>query len=69
MAQVKTDQMAEPLVDKNEVRPFDKVKVYAKKMDGGFHADGEEMEVHPLLAEKLIEQGKATKSAPVKKDK
>ena len=65
MPQELTTKMMEPLEDKNQVRPYDKVKVYAAGT-GGYHKAGEELEVHPLLAEKLIAQGKATKEAPKK---
>lgn len=56
----------QPLEDKNQVRPYEKTKVYATGT-GGYHKAGEELEVHPLLAEKLLAAGKATKEAP--KDK
>lgn len=68
MPQELTTGMMEPLKDKNEVRPFDKTTVYATGV-GGFHAEGEALEVHPLLAAKLIEHGKATKEAPKKTEK
>ena len=47
----------------NEARPFDTVKIYATDVSRHLKA-GEELEVHPLLAEQLIKDGKATKTAP-----
>jgi hypothetical protein len=58
-----------------QVMPFDKVKVYATKKLTSSDAladiteEGQEMEVHPALAEKLIKSGKATEKATAKKDK
>jgi hypothetical protein len=55
---------------RGEVFPYDKVTVYATAMlvKSNYVHDinkvGQPMEVHPALAEKLIEQGKATKEAP-----
>ncbi len=51
-------------LDKDKVRPFDTVTVefYGSK----YHKDGATDEVHPLLAEKLIESGKAFKPGTYK---
>jgi hypothetical protein len=62
-------------VPEGMVRGTDTVKVYwtakaAKKKEngaGGHVKEGDEVEVHPLLAEKLIASGKATETAPAKK--
>jgi hypothetical protein len=62
MPQVLTTEMAAPLKNKDEVRPYDKVTVYAT--NSKHLKEGEAIEVHPLLAEKLIASGKATKDAP-----
>lgn len=56
------------------IMPFDKTTVYSTGK-GGFTPAGEAMEVHPELAKKLIEAGKATaekqeeKPENTKKDK
>lgn len=56
-----------------QIMPFDKVVVYAtkkvadSKSIADINEEGQEMEVHPALAEKLIQSGKATKEAPKKK--
>jgi hypothetical protein len=66
MPQELTTKMMAPLEKADQVRPYDKAIVYwtakAKHVK-----EGTEAEVHPLLAEKLIASGKATKDAP--KDK
>jgi hypothetical protein len=49
-----------------KVRGKDKVTVYATKKLSATHTEGEAMEVHPALAEKLIASGKATKAEPKK---
>lgn len=67
MPQELSTKMMEP-ISENEVRPFETVKVYATGL-GGFHAEGELLEVHPLLAAKLVEGKKATEKAAAKKDK
>ena len=67
MPQELSTKMMEPIAE-NEVRPFDKVTVYATGL-GGFHTEGEVLEVHPLLAAKLIEGKKATEKAAAKKEK
>ena len=69
MPQELSTKMMEPLADPNEVRPYDKVKVYATGTGGGFHAEGEELELHPMLADKLVAAGKATKAKADKKGK
>lgn len=53
--------------DKNEgvVKLNEKVTVYATSKAKHYN-EGEEFEVHPVLAEKLIQSGKATKTAPKK---
>lgn len=51
-----------------QVRPYDKKTVYATGA-GGFHAEGEELELHPLLADKLVSQGAATADVPKAKVK
>lgn len=54
--------MVQPLpADSNLVRPYEVTKVYATGA-GGFHKKGEELEVHPLLAKKLVTNGGATKA-------
>jgi hypothetical protein len=63
MPQVLTTEMAAPLKNKDEVRPYDKVKIYWTA-NTKHVKEGAEEEVHPLLAEKLIASGKATKEAP-----
>lgn len=68
MPQELNTKMMEPLTDKNQVRPFETVKVYATSKSG-FHAEGEELEVHPLLAAKLIAKGSATEKKITKKEK
>lgn len=45
------------------VLPKDPVKVYSTSLDP-HHADGEEMNVHRALAEKLVAAGKATYDKP-----
>ncbi len=45
------------------VKPFDTVTVYATDK-AQFMKAGEKWPVHPLLAEKLIASGKATKEKP-----
>lgn len=68
MPQELTTKMMEKLPENsNLVRPFDKVTVYATGAGGGHHAEGEALEVHPLLAKKLLEAGKATEKAPKEK--
>ena len=62
MPQELTTKMMAPLEKADQVRPYDKVTVYATK--GKHLKEGEAIEVHPLLAEKLIASGKATKDAP-----
>lgn len=57
--------IAEKVKDGDKVRPFDTVKVYATKK-AGFIKEGEEWPVHPLLARKLIDSGKATEKKPGK---
>jgi len=66
MAQEITTQTVQELPEgSNLVRPFDKVKVYATDK-AKFVAAGTEIEEHPLLVEKLIASGKATKDKPKK---
>lgn len=67
MPQELNTKMVKPLDDKTKVRPYETVTVYATSK-GGFHKEGEELVVHPLLAEKLITQGKATDKAPKTKE-
>jgi hypothetical protein len=43
----------------------EKITVYATKKSGS-RKEGEKFNVHPLTAEKLINAGKATKTAPKK---
>ena len=50
------------------VKPFDTVVVYATDK-AQYVASGEEMEVNPALAAKLISSGKATDKATEKKSK
>lgn len=67
MAQVnEKGQLDKPLKDSTKVRGKDVVTVYSTSSDP-HHKDGEPMEVHPMLAEKLIDSGKATKYAPKEK--
>ncbi len=68
MPQELNTKMMEPLKDSKEVRPFETTTVYATGT-GEFHEVGETLEVHPLLAAKLIKQGAVTEKAPAKKDK
>ena len=64
MAQELTTQTTEKLPeDSNLVRPYEKVKVYATEK-AKFVPVGTEIEEHPLLAEKLVSSGKATKDKP-----
>jgi hypothetical protein len=57
------------------VMPYDKVTVYAtKKLVDSKHLpeitkEGQELEVHPALAEKLVKDGKATKEKEEPKKK
>ena len=69
MAQELTTKMMEPLASDKEVRPYDTVKIYATGKGGGYHAEGEELEVHPILAKSLIKNGKATEKPADKKAK
>lgn len=56
-----TEKTVQPLPEgSNLVRPYDKVVVYSTGSTP-FSKEGEEMEVHPLLAKKLIASGKARK--------
>lgn len=64
MAQEISEKTISKLQNEDEVRPFDKEVIYSTGV--GFHSEGEKLEVHPLLAAKLIAQGKATKDAPKK---
>ncbi len=64
MAQEITTETVQPLAeDSGLVRPYDKVKVYATDK-AKFVAAGTEIEEHPLLADKLVASGKATKDKP-----
>ena len=69
MAQELSTKMMEKLPEgSNLVRPADLVTVYATTGKHNKHVKaGEPMEVHTLLADKLIASGKATKEAPGKK--
>jgi hypothetical protein len=72
MAQELNEKMMKPLPAGSDlVRPADLVTVYATRGKHNKHVkEGEAMEVHTLLADKLIASGKATKTAPAgKKDK
>jgi len=51
--------------DGDMVRPFDTVTVYATEK-AGFLKAGEKWSVHPLLAKKLIDSGKATEKTAKK---
>ena len=57
-----------PIKVGKKIRPQDPVTVYATEKTGSSkfnnYKTGDAMEVHSVLAEKLIEQGKATKEAP-----
>lgn len=59
MPQEQNKKMNEPLKD-GMIRPNDMTTVYSTGQ-GGFTKAGEAMEVHTVLAEKLISDGKATK--------
>jgi len=55
---------------RGEVKPFEVTTVYATDKLKATHKKGAPMEVHPALAEKLIETGKATAAEPkAEKDK
>jgi hypothetical protein len=58
----KEKELTAPLKD-GKIRPNDMTTVYSTGL-GGFTKAGEPMEVHTVLAEKLIAQGKAT-SEPI----
>ena len=65
MAQELNTKMMQPLTNELEVRPFDEVTVYATGV-GGYYAEGEAFQVHPLMAASLIKDKKATEKAPSK---
>lgn len=69
MAQELNTKMTVKLPEGSDlVRPADLVTVYSTKGKHNKHvAEGEPMEVHTILADKLIASGKATKEAPGKK--
>lgn len=62
MPQELNTKMMDKLSD-DKLRPYDKITIYATGT-GGHHKAGDAMEVHPNLAKKLIEDGKATDKAP-----
>lgn len=64
MPQELSTKMMEPLKNPDEVRPFDKVTVYATGTGGGYHNEGEALELHPALAASFIAAGKATAEPP-----
>ena len=66
MPQELNTKMIEPLMNPIEVRPFEEVTVYATGV-GGYYAEGDAFQVHPIMAESLIADKKATAKAPVKK--
>lgn len=51
------------LIKPGLVRPNDTVTVYSAPKDP-YHKDGQAIEVHKLVAEKLVKAGKATLEAP-----
>lgn len=63
MPQQATEQTQKPVKNKDHVRPTDTVTVYSTGK-GGFTKVGEPMVVLKNLAEKLIEDGKATAEKP-----
>lgn len=65
MAQELNTKMMQPLASDTEVRPYDVVTVYATGV-GGYYAEGDAFEVHPLMAVSLIKDKKATEKAPSK---
>ena len=65
MPQELNTKMMQPLASEIEVRPFDVVTVYATGV-GGYYAEGDAFEVHPLMAASLIKDKKATEKAPSK---
>ena len=65
MAQELNTKMIAPLMNEQEIRPFDEVTVYATGV-GGYYKEGEAFQVHPLMAAALIAEKKATEKAPIK---
>lgn len=70
--QFKKDEGTRLIKRAGVIRPQDPVTVYATAMVGNSknndYKTGDAMEVHSVLAEKLIAQGKATKEAPKTKE-
>lgn len=65
MPQELTTKMMEA-VPEGMVRPYEKTTIWVTGV-GGFHKEGRELKVHPLLAAKLIAAGKATDKKPADK--
>jgi hypothetical protein len=62
-----TEKTQAPLTDKNEIRPYDKVKI--KWILDKHLTAGTEEEVHPVFAEKMVATGKAEYADPSKNKK